>query len=158
MSTPELRNAWKTFWMNHKRVAEEWAKRVSQGPDHRPPFPEELRSMTCGAKTRAGTPCKQKGIYENGRCQLHGGLSTGPVTVEGKKKSALNWKKRKIFIKDERTPWVVGENTVYKEISVWTVTKSMKTSRDLRLGAEMGIMGDYKKDTRGSVGTSPNEG
>jgi len=61
------------------------------------PFPEELRGMTCGATTRAGTPCKQKGLYENGRCKLHGGLSTGPVTPDGKRKSASNWKKRKIF-------------------------------------------------------------
>ena len=32
---------------------------------------------TCGAKTRAGTPCKHKAM-ENGRCKLHGGKSTGP--------------------------------------------------------------------------------
>jgi len=105
MTTPELRKAWKKYWMDHNKAAEERAKRGYRGAFNLLPFPEELRSMmTCGAKTRAGTPCKQKGIYENGRCQLHGGLSTGPVTVEGKKKSALNWKKRKIFIKDERTP------------------------------------------------------
>lgn len=30
----------------------------------------------CGAKTRAGTPCKRH-ARANGRCRLHGGLSTG---------------------------------------------------------------------------------
>jgi len=30
----------------------------------------------CGAKTRAGTPCKRY-ARENGRCNLHGGKSTG---------------------------------------------------------------------------------
>jgi len=44
----------------------------------------------CGAKTRAGTPCKQKAVYENGRCKFHGGLSTGPRTPEGKRRSVLN--------------------------------------------------------------------
>ena len=103
MSTPEFRKAWKTFWMNQKRVAEEWAKRGHRGPANLPPFPDELRCMTCGAKTRAGTPCKQKGLYENGRCHLHGGLSTGPVTIEGKKRSSLNWQRRKSFSKNERS-------------------------------------------------------
>jgi hypothetical protein len=62
-----------------------------------PTYPEELRGMICGAKTRAGTPCKQKGIYRNGRCKLHGGLSTGPRTKRGKRRSSLNQTKRKIF-------------------------------------------------------------
>lgn len=45
---------------------------------------------TCGAKTRAGTPCQRKDLLRGGRCRLHGGLSTGPRTMEGKRKSALN--------------------------------------------------------------------
>jgi hypothetical protein len=36
----------------------------------------------CAAKTRRGTPC-QCPATANGRCRLHGGLSTGPKTVEG---------------------------------------------------------------------------
>ena len=56
---------------------------------------ELLQRVYCGAKTRAGTPCKQKGIYYNGRCKLHGGLSTGPKTEEGKRKAALNGGKKK---------------------------------------------------------------
>ena len=47
----------------------------------------------CGAKTRAGTPCKQRGIYDNGRCHLHGGLSTGPRTEAGKAAVCENLKK-----------------------------------------------------------------
>ena len=37
---------------------------------------------TCGAKTRKGTPCCCLAL-PNGRCKLHGGLSTGPQTPEG---------------------------------------------------------------------------
>lgn len=36
----------------------------------------------CGAKTRRGTLC-QCPAMSNGRCRLHGGLSTGPKTAEG---------------------------------------------------------------------------
>ncbi|WP_405045507.1 HGGxSTG domain-containing protein [Pseudomonas extremaustralis] len=42
------------------------------------PFPPELQGLRCGAKTRAGTPCKRRDLYASGRCRLHGGLSTGP--------------------------------------------------------------------------------
>lgn len=48
---------------------------------------------TCGAKTRAGTPCKQKAIYQNGRCKFHGGLATGPTTEAGKEQSRINGRK-----------------------------------------------------------------
>ena len=36
----------------------------------------------CGAKNRKGTAC-QCPAMPNGRCRLHGGLSTGPKTAEG---------------------------------------------------------------------------
>jgi len=97
MSTPELRKLWKQYYNACDRAFGEWEARGYTGSIHTPSFPEELREMTCGAKTRAGTPCKQKGIYRNGRCKLHGGLSTGPRTKRGKRRSSMNWKKRKIF-------------------------------------------------------------
>jgi hypothetical protein len=37
----------------------------------------------CGAKTRAGLPCRAAAM-PNGRCRMHGGPSTGPRTEEGK--------------------------------------------------------------------------
>ena len=43
---------------------------------------------TCGAKTRTGDPCAKFPIAGKRRCRLHGGLSTGPRTEEGKKKIA----------------------------------------------------------------------
>ncbi|WP_422125161.1 HGGxSTG domain-containing protein [Sneathiella chungangensis] len=42
--------------------------------------------IICGAKTRQGTPCRAKAL-KNGRCRNHGGLSTGPKTLEGKERS-----------------------------------------------------------------------
>ena len=48
----------------------------------------DLSTLTlCGARTRAGQPCKRFGNLKNGRCRLHGGLSQGPSTEKGLKKS-----------------------------------------------------------------------
>jgi hypothetical protein len=55
-----------------------------------PPFPQECVGLECGAKARSGNPCRIKELYRSGRCKFHGGLSTGPKTLEGKRKSALN--------------------------------------------------------------------
>ena len=38
----------------------------------------------CGAKTRDGGTCRKHPIKGRTRCRLHGGLSRGPVTVEGR--------------------------------------------------------------------------
>ena len=40
----------------------------------------------CLAKTRKGTPCQRPAFKHNGRCSLHGGLSTGAKTDNGLKK------------------------------------------------------------------------
>jgi hypothetical protein len=48
----------------------------------------------CGAKCQDGTWCQAPAVWDrernqprNGRCRAHGGLSTGPRTVEGKRRS-----------------------------------------------------------------------
>ena len=40
----------------------------------------------CLAKTRRGTACQRPAYKHNGRCGLHGGLSTGSKTLEGLKR------------------------------------------------------------------------
>ena len=37
----------------------------------------------CLAKTRRGTKCQRAAFKHNGRCAMHGGLSTGARTPEG---------------------------------------------------------------------------
>lgn len=61
-------------------------------PPELPFYPEVVRGLTCGAKNRKGQPCKRIDLWGNGRCKFHGGMSTGPKTVEGKAKSAENGK------------------------------------------------------------------
>ena len=41
----------------------------------------------CGARTRAGSPCKNWTVRGNSRCRMHGGKSTGPRTPEGLERS-----------------------------------------------------------------------
>jgi len=57
-----------------------------------PNLPRSERG-TCGAKTRKGTPCKAPPVWNkttdkamNGRCKMHGGLSTGPKTEAGRQR------------------------------------------------------------------------
>jgi hypothetical protein len=46
----------------------------------------------CGAWTRRRTAC-QAPAMRNGRCRMHGGMSTGPKTAEGLARSRrANWK------------------------------------------------------------------
>lgn len=62
------------------------AARQSKAPVVRP---------QCGARCRDGHPCEAPAVWStstgaprNGRCRMHGGLSTGPRTVEGRARVA----------------------------------------------------------------------
>lgn len=89
----DIRIRYKRFWSDYEKLSK---RLIASGVfeyelgRYLPQFPREFHSLTCGAKTRAGTPCKMKCIYYNGRCKLHGGLSTGPLTEEGKARAAKN--------------------------------------------------------------------
>ncbi len=50
------------------------------------------KAPRCGARTRSGGCCRQPAM-KNGRCRMHGGLSTGPRTAEGLARSQrARWK------------------------------------------------------------------
>jgi hypothetical protein len=46
-----------------------------------------LAAPRCGAHTRSGESCRQPAM-KNGRCRMHGGLSTGPRTADGRARCA----------------------------------------------------------------------
>jgi hypothetical protein len=48
----------------------------------------------CGARTRRGLPCAGKVVPGKSRCRLHGGMSTGPKTPEGRAKIAAAQRRR----------------------------------------------------------------
>jgi hypothetical protein len=56
----------------------------------------------CGAKARSKNhqPC-QRAAMPNGRCKLHGGLSTGPKTNEGRLKAFHAVFKHGFYSKDQ---------------------------------------------------------
>ena len=61
-------------------------------------------NLLCGARTRSNSLCAKHPIKGKRRCRLHGGLSTGPRTREGKARIAaaqlkhgryVNWRARR---------------------------------------------------------------
>lgn len=86
-----LRKLWRAHCDAMAQARADWVARAfTHPPPPLPLLPPELIGLSCGARTRAGTPCKLTAIYRNGRCKLHGGLSTGPTTADGKARCALN--------------------------------------------------------------------
>ncbi len=63
----------------------------------------------CSAKTRHGTACQKPPLKGKQRCRLHGGLSTGPRTAEGKARiAAANFKhgrRSKKFVEARAKIW-----------------------------------------------------
>ena len=65
---------------------------------------DSLERSRCDARTRSGGICKKYPIKRKRRCRLHGGLSTGPRTAEGRARIAaaqlkhgryVNWRARR---------------------------------------------------------------
>jgi hypothetical protein len=87
-------------WYRDSRLAAERCERLIDAgvdPDTDvvwPAFPAAARGLVCGAKTRRGTPCRRRDVNNNGRCKLHGGLSTGPRTAAGRERAIANLKVR----------------------------------------------------------------
>ena len=64
---------------------------------------------SCGAKTREGSRCKKKVLRGKQRCRLHGGLSTGPRTEEGKARIVAahhkHGRRSKAFLETRKRIW-----------------------------------------------------
>ncbi len=64
----------------------------------------------CLAKTRSGTKCQKPPVKGKSRCRLHGGLSTGPRTTEGKARIAAahykHGRRSKAFVEARKRIWM----------------------------------------------------
>lgn len=60
-----------------------WAERQLAAYRDREAQRAARRRVVCGAKTRKGTPCRNKSEPGRRRCKFHGGMSTGARTPEG---------------------------------------------------------------------------
>lgn len=86
---PTIEKIFKDFEQRLQRRARK-QQRLSQVPSKKKYRPR------CGADARStGKPCQMKALA-NGRCRLHGGLSTGPKTEEGKARSRANLRQYKV--------------------------------------------------------------
>lgn len=66
--------------------------------------PRTRERPLCGARCRDGHACRARAVWlagekapRNGRCRVHGGLSTGPKTAEGRARVAAGyaaWRER----------------------------------------------------------------
>jgi hypothetical protein len=65
-------------------------------------FGPNWAGVRCLAKTRRGTECQSAAYKHNGRCRLHGGLSTGARTQAGREKLAASKTKHGRFTKQKR--------------------------------------------------------
>jgi hypothetical protein len=94
-ATPEQRQALRRWRRRHARFAAAWKAHHGDIPTPLwPPCPLPLLGMACGALTRAGTPCRRAARLPAGRCNLHGGRSTGPKTATGKARVAAAVRRR----------------------------------------------------------------
>ena len=70
---------------------------------------EQNDTKLCLAKTRSGALCQKHPIVGRTRCRLHGGLSTGPKTPEGKAACvAAHWKhgrRSKAYVETRKQIW-----------------------------------------------------
>ncbi len=56
---------------------------------------QQFCGLMCGATSkRTGQPCRRKDLFASGRCKFHGGMSTGPKSSTGKKRSARKGERR----------------------------------------------------------------
>jgi len=77
--------------MNNRIV---WADQAI--PRKEPRIPKHKRPR-CGAKTRKGTPCRAPAVSGSNRCRLHGGLSTGARTEEGREAIRTSNRRRAVL-------------------------------------------------------------
>lgn len=134
-----LRNLWRAYWAECSRIYAENAARhdrflaahaagryQQEEPDlSTPPFPDELRGLACGARTRKAQPCKRTDLHPNGRCKHHGGLSTGPKSEEGKSRARSN------LLLRHAGPSEPHERTTNDVIPVAIATEHTSATRDV---------------------------
>ena len=100
-----------------------------------------LAAPRCGAHTRAGACCRQPAM-RNGRCRLHGGLSTGPRTAEGRARCARARLKHGFYSAATRALLAEGRAQL----------RRMRTTLSTRRSAGHGVL---RQDPRSPVGAPP---
>lgn len=80
-----------------RRQRIEAVERAAAEADARKEANRKANRPKCGARTRKGAPCRAPAVWDskkvepvNGRCRMHGGLSTGPKSAAGRARALRN--------------------------------------------------------------------
>ena len=73
---------------------EAWHARATDRKEPRTPRSKRPR---CGAQTRRGKPCSARAVPGSARCRVHGGLSTGPRTDDGREAIRVSNRRRAVL-------------------------------------------------------------
>ena len=90
-------------------------------------FGPDWPGIRCGARTKAGGSCQRPAVKRTGKCNRHGGKSTGPRTQAGRDKIAALHTKHGRTTKAERAKAKrraeVGRQVMreLKEIETWAL-------------------------------------
>jgi hypothetical protein len=76
--------------------------------------PRRKDRPVCGAKTRAGRPCRMRVEFGKARCRLHGGLSTGPKTEAGRARIAEAQRRRWRDYREKRLGTTLADASLVK--------------------------------------------
>jgi hypothetical protein len=84
------------------------------------------KAPRCGARarTRGGLPCRQPAVRGKRRCRMHGGVSTGPRTPEGLKRS-------------QRARWKHGNYSAAMRLAVEEANRELRRQWFARFGQTM---------------------
>jgi hypothetical protein len=79
-------------------------------------MPLKNNSRFCGARCKRDKNrlCRQPCIKNRSKCRMHGGMSTGPKTIEGKKRSSIAPLKHGMF-----TKFAIAEKLKVREMLKW---------------------------------------
>ena len=75
-----------------------------------------MADNVCGAKTRAGKPCKKSPVEGKKRCRLHGGLSTGPS--KGSKNALKHGMYSRLFTDEQLDEAQAMQGDVSRELAI----------------------------------------
>jgi hypothetical protein len=127
---------------------------------------------TCGAKNRAGKPCKKAPVKGRTRCRNHGGKSTGPTTAEGKAASMqavtdhgayakLDAFERLLAAHDLLEPYMAADGTPKLERELrFARAKLVRAAQDpdVSLGAVMHVLGEIRQLAATEKNINPGTG
>jgi hypothetical protein len=80
----EADSQWRQLLANLSPEVAQALRKSEAGRSLRQSAPAKEKGPLCSARTRSGAPCQCRAVDSRARCRLHGGLSTGPKTPEGR--------------------------------------------------------------------------